>query len=241
MSGRSVTALTVLLVHGAFADTSLWSLVIAQLGVAGVAAGPATNPLRGLAADAGYLAGIARNIAGPVLLVGHAYGGAVITAAASRVDNAIGLVYVAGYALDSGENVADVTRRFPETQLPGALRRRPDLPGPERQARADIEPSAFPAVFAADVPAPLAEMLAAAQRPVALDCLTDRMRNPAWRILPTWYLVAADDQCVHPQAQRFMARRAAARTAETAGSHAVAVSQPTAVADVVLTAAHALN
>jgi len=113
MPGRSRNALTVLLVHGAFVDPSLWSPVMAQLHEAGVPARATTNPLRRLTSDAGHVAGVAQSIAGRILLVGHGYGGVVITSAADRVDNAVGLVYVTGYALDSGESVADVTSRFP--------------------------------------------------------------------------------------------------------------------------------
>ncbi|MFD0575851.1 alpha/beta hydrolase [Dactylosporangium darangshiense] len=227
----SRTGPTMLLVHGGFADAALWSAVVAQLWEAGVAVRAADNPLHGLDVDAAHVAATARGIAGPVLLAGHGYGGAVITGAGTQAGNAVGLVYVAGYALDAGESVDDVNRRFPPAPLP-------TVGGPDTHVR--IDPDAFAAVFAADLPASVAASMAASQRGIAPECLTGRAAGAAWRTLPSWYLIAADDRLVHPQAQRFMAQRAGARTSETAGSHAVAVSQPTAVVDLMLTAANVL-
>jgi pimeloyl-ACP methyl ester carboxylesterase len=232
MAGRTDRRLTVLLVHGAFCDTTLWLPVAAQLRAEGVVVRAPANPLTRLASDAAHVARLARATAGRVLLAGHAYGGAVITTAATQIDNVAGLVYITGYALEANESATDVDRRFPDTLLRMSLRSGVNL---------TIEPAAFPSVFAADLPMHAAEPLANRQRPIALACLTDPAPGAAWHDLPSWYLIATDDQCVHPQAQRFMADRAGSRISETAGSHAVAVSQPTAVADVVLTAARVVR
>jgi pimeloyl-ACP methyl ester carboxylesterase len=230
MAVISDRALTVVLVHGAFCDPSVWSPVMTQLRAEGVTVYAPANPLRRLASDTAYIVGVARAVAGRVLLAGHAYGGAVITGAATQVDNVAGLVYVTGYALDAGESAADVERRFPTAMLRLSRRTATDL---------TIDPASFPAVFAADLPARTAAAMAGRQAPIAVACLTDRSASAAWRRLPSWYLIANDDRCLPPEAQRFMARRAGSHVSETAGSHAVAVSQPTAVADVVLTAARA--
>ncbi|MEV4135102.1 alpha/beta hydrolase [Dactylosporangium sp. NPDC049742] len=199
-----------LLVHGAFADASLWSAVVAQLREAGVAVRAAENPLRRLDVDAAHVADAMRGIVGPVLLAGHGYGGAVITSAATQADNAVGLVYVTGYALDAGESVYDMNRRFPQTAMPAAL----GVDG--RGAPLSIDPEAFADAFAADLPAPVAASMAASQRGIAPEGLTGRVAGAAWRALPSWYLIAADDRLVHPQAQRYMAHRAGAHTSQTA-------------------------
>jgi pimeloyl-ACP methyl ester carboxylesterase len=236
--GADVTAATVVLVHGAFTDASCWSAVVDQVQAAGVPVLAVANPLRGLPEDAAYVAGAVRVVGGPVLLVGHSYGGAVITGAAGLADNGVGLVYVAGYAIDAGESVADIGARFPKTLLPAALRQWSyrGLDGAEN-VELTIDAVAFPAAFAADLPPRTAEVLAASQRPITLAALEAKAGTAAWRSLPSWYLIATDDQCLHPDAQRFMAERAGSHIAQTAGSHAVALSQPTAVADVILTAA----
>jgi pimeloyl-ACP methyl ester carboxylesterase len=230
MTARSDHALTVVLVHGAFCDPTLWSPVVTQLRAEGVTVHAPANPLRRLVTDTAHIVGVARAVTGRVLLAGHAYGGAVITGAATQVDNVAGLVYVTGYALDAGESVADVDRRFPAALL------RLSLPA---GAELTIARESFPAVFAADLPAPAAAAMAGRQAPIAVACLSDPCAGAAWRRLPSWYLIAGDDRCLPPEAQRFMADRAGSQISETAGSHAVAVSQPTAVADVVLTAARA--
>jgi len=229
MAHQSRIPLTVVLVHGTFTGPSQWLAVATQLRQAGVAAHLADNPLRQLAGDAESVAGQARAIAGRVLLAGHAYGGAVITSAAAQVDNAVGLVYVCGYALDTDESVADIDARYPPELPPGA----PRLGG--------VPAHVFRSVVAGDLPAATTASMAAARPAAAAACFTDRLAGPpAWRHLPSWYVVAADDHVVNPRAQRFMATRAGSHLTETAGSHAVAVSQPTAVTDAVLTAAHVL-
>jgi len=224
-----------MLVHGWFTDASSWAPVAAQLQRAGVRVVLPANPLRGLSADAAYLKD--RMEEGPVLLVGHSYGAAVITEAAAQASNVRGLVYVAGFALDAGESIESFSAGFPDPPMREALRRR-DFDG---HTELTIDPARFGPVFAQDLPAGTTSLMGAAQRPVATSCLAERATAAAWHRLPSWYLVASDDRCVHPEAQRFMAGRAGSHIACTAGSHAVTLSQPTAVTDLILTAAQVIQ
>jgi pimeloyl-ACP methyl ester carboxylesterase len=233
------------LVHGGFADTSVWAAVVAQLEEEGVPVTAVPIPMRALSRDADKIAesiaNVTRDSAGGVLLVGHAYGGAVISSAAARVDRAVGLVFIAGYALDIDESVLDIALRFPHTALPSALRPAVDLVDSIHDKEVILDPSAFATIFAADMSAAAAAALTASQGPVGVGCLTQPARAAAWRALPSWYLIAKDDRCISPDSQRFMASRADSHTLETAGSHAVVLSQPTAVVDIVLTAVHVLR
>ncbi len=229
---RNGSTPTVLLVHGGFADASSWAGVIAQLQTAGIDAVAPANPLRGLSADARYIANVAEEIDGPTMLVGHSYGGAVTTVAAALAGNVVGLVYVTGFALDEGESVLDVSTRFPESLLTAALRPAVCSDGDDRSiVELYIDRDAFPRVFAADLLAKVAAVAAATQRPIAAAALEERASAAAWKTLQCWYVVATADQVIHPDAQRFMAARAAARSLEVDASHAVATSQPELVAD----------
>ncbi len=229
---------TVLLVHGAFTDGSIWSGVIAELLGAEIDLRAVANPLRGVAVDAAYLAGIVSAIDGPVLLVGHAYGGMVVTEAGARADNVVGLVYVAAFAPAEGESVLDLTARYPDTQLgpalrPATFRTAADEPAVELSLATDQ----YRAVFAADLPERLTSVAALAQRPIAAVAFQQRCTVAAWRGLPSWFVIAGADQHIHPEAQRFMARRIGAATIELDASHAVARSRPTEVAGHIRTAA----
>jgi len=237
---RNGSTPTVLLVHGAFADASIWAGVIPALLAAGLDVIAPANPLRSLAGDAAYLASVAAEIDGPVLLAGHAYGGAVITVAGARSANAVGLVYVSGYALDEGECVVDIDRRFPSIRFGPSLR-------PATFAGGDcalgvelyVKQDVFAAVVAADLPAQLAAVLAVSQRPIAAAALEGPCSAAALKTIPSWYAVATADQVIHPETQRFMAHRAGAQTIEVEASHAIALSQPAAVAELIRTAAAA--
>ncbi|MGP3690588.1 alpha/beta fold hydrolase [Streptomyces sp. IBSNAI002] len=231
----------IVLVHGAFADASSWSGVIRNLQDAGYEVTAPPNPLRGLAQDSCYLAGYLNTIEGPVVLVGHSYGGEVITNAAEGLDHVKGLVYVAAIAPDVFESANDVLGLFPGSDLPEALD--PVPYGPESGgAGVDlfIKPEAFRHVFAADVDPATAAVLAAVQRPVEAASLSDRSAGAAWKDIPSWYLVATQDRAIPAEAQRYLARRAGAFTVEVDASHAVAVSRPDEVADLILTAAKAV-
>jgi pimeloyl-ACP methyl ester carboxylesterase len=231
----------VLLVHGAFADASSWAGVIPALQAAGMEVLAPANPLRGLAADAAYLTSVAAETDGPVLLVGHAYGGAVITTAGAQTGNVVGLVYIAAFALDAGESILDIGARFPQSSLPLALRPVTYPHGGAVGVELYIKRDAFPEVFAADLPARVSRVLAVAQRPIAAAAFEETVQAAAWKTRPTWYGGATADQVIHPGAQRFMAQRAGAHTVEVAASHAIALSQPAAVAELIRTAAAAIG
>ena len=212
--------------------------MIACLQDAGIGVRAPANPLRGIAADAAYLANVVRAIDGPVLLAGHAYGGAVITQAGSRADNVVGLVYVAAYAPAEGESLLDLAARFPDTALGPALR---PATFPSGDAEPDVElyltADRYREVFAADLPEQAAAVAAVAQRPVAAAAFQERVAAAAWTTRPSWFVVATADQTIHPDAQRFMATRAGATTIEVDASHAITRSRPAEVAAHIRTAA----
>jgi pimeloyl-ACP methyl ester carboxylesterase len=226
---------TVVLVHGAFADGSSWSGVIRELQAAGLQALAPANPLRGLTTDTAYLADVVDAISGPVLLVGHSYGGAVITNAATQSGNVVGLVFVAAYAPDEGENLQEIGARFPPTPLGPALR-----PTTKRKDEFLIDPAHFPAVFAADLPPDVASVMAATQRPIAGPAFAEKTGVPAWKTLPSWAAIATADRAIGAVAERSMAGRAGAITVEIDASHAIAVSQSGAIADLIRTAVGSL-
>jgi pimeloyl-ACP methyl ester carboxylesterase len=228
----------VLLVHGAFADGSMWAGVISELQSAGIDVMALASPLRSLASDAAYVASAVAEIDGPVLLVGHDFGGAVITVSGSAAANVAGLVYVAAFALDEGESALDITGRFPGSQLMPALR-------PATFSGADGDPAvelsidreAYPRVFAADLPHRPAMAAAAAQRPITAAAFEEKSPAAAWKTIPSWYIVATADQVIPPEGQQFMARRADAHTIKIGASHAIALTQPAAVAGHIAAAA----
>jgi pimeloyl-ACP methyl ester carboxylesterase len=222
---------TALLVHGAFADAGSWSGVIAELRNHGIPVVAPPNPLRGLASDATYIASQASQIDGPVVLVGHSYGGAVISVAGTA-ENVVGLVYVAAYIPEEGESLGELQGRFPLSPLVGSLQERTyPVGGGETAVEVTIEAEAFPAVFAADVPRSVTEVLALTQRPLAASTFTETASAAAWKDKPSWALVAGADEAINPEVERFGAQRAGATVVELDGaSHAVAVSRPKDVA-----------
>ena len=228
---------TIVLVHGAFAESSSWNAVVAPLLADGYTVVAAANPLRSIKGDAAYLASLVRSIEGPVILVGHSYGGAVISAAAADADNVTGLVYVAGFALEVGESAADVSARFPE----GTLARTLAPPVPQADGGKDlyIQTSRFRTQFAADVPAADAARMAATQRPVTEAALNEPAAAAAWRSLPSWFIYGSVDKNIPSSAHAFMARRArAVETVEVKGaSHVVMVSNAGQVARLIRRAA----
>ncbi|MEU1030416.1 alpha/beta hydrolase [Streptomyces mirabilis] len=238
MSGN--TTPTALLVHGAFADAASWSGVIAELQNHGIPVVAPPNPLRSLASDAAYVASVAAQIDGPVVLVGHSYGGAVITVAGTA-QNVVGLVFVAAYVLEEGESLGELQGRFPDSPLGSSLKQATyPVEGGDPAVEVTIVPEAFPAVFAADVPADVTKVLAVAQRPLAAGAFTETATAAAWKTKPSWALVAAADQAINPEVERFGAKRAGATILEVEGaSHAVAVSRPKLVADLIRDAVRA--
>ncbi|MBK6011807.1 alpha/beta fold hydrolase [Streptomyces sp. MBT53] len=236
------TTPTVLLVHGAFADAGSWSGVIAELQSHGIPVLAPSNPLRGLASDAAYIASVASQIDGPVVLVGHSYGGALITVAGTT-DNVVGLVYVAAYVLEEGESLGELQGRFPLSPLVSNLKQWTyPLPGGDPGVEVTIAEDAFPSVFAADVPEDVTKVLAAAQRPLAAAAFEETAAAAAWRTKPAWALVAGADEAINPEVERFGAKRAGATVVELEGaSHAVAVSRPKEVADLIRDAVRATS
>ncbi|MEU3956417.1 alpha/beta hydrolase [Streptomyces achromogenes] len=225
---------TVVLVHGAFADAASWLGVIDELQRAGVSVVAVANPLRGLAADAAYVASRIAQISGPVVLVGHSYAGAVITVAGT-VGNVVGLVYVAAYAPAEGESLGALQDRFAPTALADHLQRWSyPVGGGETATELSVTPEAFGEIVAGDVSPAVARVLAATQRPLAASVFTEAPKTAAWRTRPSWVLVAGADRAINPEVVRFGAERAGATTIEVDGaSHAVAVSRPATVADVI--------
>ncbi|MFF5156569.1 alpha/beta fold hydrolase [Streptomyces sp. NPDC000348] len=239
MHGSSPVPPTVVLVHGAFTDASSWAGVTGLLQTAGMTVRAPANPLRGLAQDAAYLGSTVRALDVPVVLVGHDYGGSVITQAAADADNVVALCYVAAFGPDAGESVLDIMNRFAPTPVADATftaavpTRIHDDPADELYIRGER----FPQVYAADLPRGLAEVLSVAQRPIACAALTDRSGAPVWASKPSWYAVATADRILHPAAQRFMAQRMAATEHVLDGSHAVVLSRPDGVAAMIREAA----
>jgi pimeloyl-ACP methyl ester carboxylesterase len=235
------TTPTVLLVHGAFADAGSWSGVIAELQNHGIPVLAPPNPLRGLASDAAYVASVAAQIDGPVVLVGHSYGGALITVAGT-VENVVGLVYVAAYVLEEGESLGEL-QGFPLSPLVSNLKEWTyPVEGAEPAVEVTIKAEAYPEIFAADVPAAVTKVLAAAQRPLAAAAFEETAAAAAWQTKPSWALVAGSDQAINPEVERFGAKRAGATIVELEGaSHAVAVSRPKEVADLIREAVRATS
>jgi pimeloyl-ACP methyl ester carboxylesterase len=222
-------AKNVVLVHGGFVDGSGWEGVYRALRRDGFAVSVVQNPTISLADDVAVTRRVVAAQDGPVILVGHSYGGAVITEAGND-PKVVGLVYITAFAPDRGESVATLIKDPP----PGAPVP-PILPPMDGYLLLDREK--FAASFAADVDPELAAFMADAQMPWGVEALSGTISEPAWRSKPTWYLVATEDRMIPPPAQRFMSSRAGATVVEVAGSHAIYVSQPTAVANLIATAA----
>ncbi|MGI5255433.1 alpha/beta fold hydrolase [Actinacidiphila glaucinigra] len=229
---------TVVLVHGAFADSSSWDAVMSRLERQGYPVMGVANPLRGLAGDSAYVSSVLDTIPGPVILAGHSYGGAVITDAAVGHSNVKALVYIAAFAPDEGESGLAILDEYPGSQLPPALTVRP-FPGGQE---AYVNPADFRQVFAADVQAGKARLMAAGQRPVSLAAFAESSTTPAWKTIPSWFLVAGADRAIPPAAEQAMARRAGSHTEVIEGaSHAILVSHPEATAHVIEAAARATS
>ncbi|MEV6015644.1 MULTISPECIES: alpha/beta hydrolase [unclassified Streptomyces] len=237
-SSQSHPKPTVVLVHGAFADASGWNGVVKRLLNDGYKVVAPANPLRGLPQDATYIAGVLNNIKGPVVLVGHSYGGAVITQAAAGDPDVKALVYVAAFMPDRGETLGQLAARSHDSQLQPALR-----PAPFANADGStgteltIDPAQFHKVFAADLPASQTRIMAVEQRPISASAFEDAPTAAAWHTIPSWALVAKQDKAIGADLERFEARRAGSHTVQVDGSHVVMISRPDVVTHLVETAA----
>ena len=201
------------------------------------------NPLRGLAGDAAYIAERVRQLQGPVLLVGHSYGGAVITVAGAAADNVVGLVYVAAFIPMEGETIAEIYDRFPKPRLPEVLQENSfplDSAG-ENAIELSIAPDAYSGVFAPTLAPAAAAAAAVSQRPLAASANQDKASAAAWRTLRSWAIIASGDEAIHPDAERSMADRAGAEVIEIPGPHTLMLSHPARVADQIRAALVALS
>ncbi|WP_431918850.1 alpha/beta hydrolase [Nonomuraea jabiensis] len=236
---------TVVLVHGAFADASGFNDTIALLQAAGFPTVAPANPLRDAAGDAAYISSILDTITGPVILAGHSYGGIVITNAARGHTNVKALVYLGAFAPDQGESALQLATSVPGSLLGEALiTRRYPLPDgtipPDGSGPADgyIDPAKFRQVFAADLPEHKTRLMAATQRPGSVVGLAGPSGAPAWKSIPSWYLIPTQDKVIPPAVQRTMAKRAGSHVREIRSSHVVMMSHPAAAVATIL-AAHA--
>jgi len=231
---------TIVLVHGAFADASGWADVFRLLVDRGYTVYAPANPLRGVAADGDYLRAFVATLEGPVVLVGHSYGGCVITNGSAGSAAVKSLVYIAAYAPDEDETLTEAgTLGGGTTELTKHLVLRPYPGAPEGDADGYIDPDHFHELFCADVDARLARFMAYGQRGVAVSGLVTPSGVPGWRTIPSWYMVSADDATIPPAAERAMAARAGAHTVEIASSHVAMISHPQEVADLIVSAAEA--
>jgi pimeloyl-ACP methyl ester carboxylesterase len=235
---------TVVLVHGAWADSSSWNGVVRRLQHDGYPVDVPPDPLRGLASDAAYIDAYLHSITGPIVLVGHSYGGAVITNAATGNPNVKALVYVDAFVPDQGESVVQLAAAQPGSALavadPTTVFTLVPYPG---AAPGDFDlyvlPSVFRTAFANDLPSSQAAVLASTQRPVALSALTAPSGPPAWKTIPSWYLVGTADHVLPAAEQRAMATRAQSHIVAVNAGHLSMISHPKSVEQLILAAARA--
>jgi pimeloyl-ACP methyl ester carboxylesterase len=220
----------VVLVHGAWADGSSWSRVIPLLDPARFDVVAVQIPLTSIEDDVAITRNVLAAQKGPTVLVGHSYGGIVISGAANNAPNVKALVYIAAFGLDEGESIDALSKQGPATA--GAAKIRPDDHG-----LLWIDRDGFAEVFAADVDATQARVMAVVQKPLSLTAFTGKSGPPAWKKIRSWYMVSAKDQMIPPQAEEFMAKRMGATVRTVASSHASLVSHPNDVAGIIISAA----
>jgi pimeloyl-ACP methyl ester carboxylesterase len=226
---------TIVLEHGAWADGSSWDGVVTRLQKDGYTVDVPPNPLRGVGSDSAYLASYLATVPGPIVLVGHSYGGFVTTNAATGDKNVKALVYVDAYIPAQGDTVNSLTSQFPGSQItPAALN---FVASPGGVTDAYVQPSQFRSILANDLPASQAAELAATQRPIAATALTEVSGPPAWTSIPSWAVIGTADHAIPPAAQEFMAHRAHATVTEINASHLSLISHPGEVTAVIEEAA----
>jgi pimeloyl-ACP methyl ester carboxylesterase len=233
---------TIVLVHGAWADASSWTPVIERLEQAGYPVDAPPNPLQGLTYDSAYIASYLKQIKGPVILVGHSYGGAVITDAATGDANVKALVYIAGWAPAKGESLLSLINSKLGKEIPPLTVTTASYPvlGGGTAEELTINPADYPSEFLDnELPAYEENALAAEQRPLSLNALTEASGTPAWQTIPSWYMVADQDRAIAPNLERFMAARMHAHTVDVNGPHLLMLTDPGAVTSLIEQAATA--
>jgi pimeloyl-ACP methyl ester carboxylesterase len=243
MTEASTDSPTVVLVHGAFADGGSWVPVINLLLQKDVKVQALAIAMRSLAEDAAYVGSAVSQIPGPVLLVGHSYGGAVISSAATGKQNVVGLVYVNGFATEEDEVLSAVEGTSRDSALGPALvtAQYPTGSGDETATELYVKADLFPAVFGGDLPPEQAAAFAASQRPIAAAAFDEKSGRPAWKTVPSWAVVATGDKAAGTDITLSMAKRAGATIVEVEGSHLIMVSRPNVVADVLFDALGAVS
>jgi pimeloyl-ACP methyl ester carboxylesterase len=233
---------TVVLVHGGWADSSGWNAEVTALQRLGYPVLAPANPLRGLTSDAAYVRSVLKTIDGPIVLVGHSYGGAVITNAAVGVPQVKALVYIAGFAPDQGESLVQLVTKNPGSDIgKNVIPRKYPLAGGGEGTDLYLTKKGFETAFAGDVPRRLADQMWAEQRPFSQEAFESLSGEPAWKTIPSWYLVATQDHAIPPATQRFMADRAHATVSQVKASHVPMISKPAATMKVILAAAKAVG
>ncbi len=241
----AATKPTVVLVHGAFADASGWYGVQENLEDKGYKVISPANPLRGVSADAAYLKSFLTTVSGPIVLVGHSYGGVVITNAATGNANVKALVYIAAFAPDAGDSVLSLSELGTDDQLgPAALDIRP-FPNPDGTTGQEgtIKLDVFRRIFAGDLSKKLARNMALAQRPASLVALGEPSGEPAWKTIPSYYMIAGEDNTIGTDVEVAMAKRIKPRKTVTVrgASHVVMISQPRKTTDLIVDAARSVR
>jgi pimeloyl-ACP methyl ester carboxylesterase len=238
-SGAQDNKPTIVFVHGAFAESSSWNGVLTKLIPKGYSTIAAANPLRGVKSDADYVASVLQDIKGSIVLVGHSYGGSVITNAANGNQNVTALVYVAGFAPEAGETAVELSGRYPGSTLEPTLA--PPVALPDGGKDLYIQQSKFHAQFAADIPANDAQLLASTQRPITEAALNEASGAPAWKSIPSWFIYGDRDLNIPAAVHSFLANRANSKetVVVNGASHVVMVSHADAVAKLIEHAATA--
>jgi pimeloyl-ACP methyl ester carboxylesterase len=231
--GADANKPTIVLVHGGWDNSTGWNAVVAEL----------QNPLRDLASDSAYVSSVLDTIEGPIVLVGHSYGGAVITNAAIGHGNVKALVYIAAFAPDEGESLFQLVTMNPGSQIgPNTLITRPyPLPNGSEGTDLYLTREGVRTAFAQDLPRKTTDLMFATQRPFTQEAFGAPSGTPAWKSIPSWYLVASDDHAIPPATQRFMAERAGAQTTEVKSSHVPHISHPDTVTQIILQAAASVD
>jgi pimeloyl-ACP methyl ester carboxylesterase len=224
----------IVLVHGAWADGSSWSAVVERLQADGYSVTAPQFPMTSLADNVARLREVLARQHGPTLVAGHSYGGQIITALGADAPNVVGLVYIAGFGLDEGESIGALLAQAPPTPALAHL----DV---DKQGFAWLPEDDFVGHFAADVDPVKAKVMFAVQQPLTISALDDVMGVPAWKSLPSWFLVADGDQAIPPDAERLFAKRMGATTVEVSSNHVAMVSHPEDVLQLIKTAIQAVQ